>query len=292
MTKKQILDYIFITLGTFILAYAVIIFWQPHGLVTGGISGLGIIIAYVTDNRISVALTNLVLNIPLFLIGLKVIRREYFVRSLYAYFILTGALSLVELLPTPEIDLLMSSIFGGVVAGIGVGMVLRTLATTGGTTLAATILHQRIFKQFSVAKILFVVDSFIILIGFFVFGIMATMYAIIAVFVATRVTDAILEGFSFAKAAYIISKKSDIIASTVMMDLNRGVTGISSKGMFTQESLNMLMCVVSAKELVTLKELVYSIDERAFVIVADVREVLGVGFTIDGEKLPKPNDES
>jgi len=281
MTRKHIWDYFLITVGAFLLSYAVIGFWKPFSLVTGGISGLGIVLEAISNDRIPVWLTNIVGNVPLFIIGWRTIRREYFVRSLYVVIIFTFGLAWVELLPYPPADMFTAAAFGGVIGGIGLGMIFRAMATTGGTTLAATILHQRVFKQISLPKILFVVDSIIILSGLVVFGILETMYAIIAVFICTKITDVILEGISFAKGAFIISKESEAIAEAVLKNMQRGVTGIPSVGMYSKTQQDMLMCVVNTKQLVALKELVHSIDERAFVIVTDVREVLGEGFTLE-----------
>jgi len=281
MTRKHIWDYFLITIGAFLLSYAVIGFWKPFSLVTGGVSGLGLVFEALSNGRIPVWLTNIVANIPLFIIGWKTIPREYFVRSLYVVAIFSLGLERVELLPYLPSDMFTAAVFGGVVGGIGLGMIFRTRATTGGTTLAATILHQKVFKQISLPKILFVVDSTIILVGLVVFGVLETMYAIIAVFICTKITDVILEGVSFAKGAFIISKESEAIADAILKTMSRGVTGIPSVGMYSKNQQDMLMCVVNTKQLIALKELVHSIDERAFVIVTDVREVLGEGFTLE-----------
>jgi len=282
--KKIIIDYLLITLGCSMLAYSVIAFWAPLGLVTGGISGLGIIIENYTTAAgfrfpIPIWLTNLVLNFPLFIIGYRILDKRYFYRSAYGYLVLTLTLYLMRFFPAPPADIMLSAIFGGVIAGVGIALVFRANATTGGSTLIATIINKWAFPHFSIAKILFVVDSTIILFGLLTFGPIATMYAVIAVFICSKVTDAVLEGVSFAKAAFIISKDSDIIAEKILKDMQRGVTSVSSKGMYTKTEQPMLMCIVSAKQLVELKQLVQETDKKAFVIVADVREVLGEGFT-------------
>ena len=279
--KKVIIDYALIVFGTFLLSYAIIAFWVPHGMVTGGISGLAIIVLEYTDRLgfpIPIWLTNLSLNIPLFFIGYKCIPREYFYRSLFAFSVMTLSLFLADHLPIPPTDLLLASIFGGAIAGIGVGLVLRSLATTGGTSLASVILKRLFFRHLSVPKIIFGLDTIIILLGFVMFGPIAVMYAIISIFVCTRVTDVMLEGLTFGKATFIISNAAEPIAEEILRDMNRGCTLIDSRGMFTKESKPMLLCVVSPKELVSIKQIVYSHDERAFVFVSDVREVLGEGF--------------
>ena len=285
ISRKILIDYLYAALGTFLLGFAIIAFWQPHHLVTGGISGLAIIIFYYSESiglpiPIPIWLSNLVLNLPLFIIGFKVMPKEYFVRSIFGYVMLTVSLYVLQLPFVPEIpsDLLMSSIFGGVVAGIGISFVIRARATTGGSTLIAAILQRWALKHMSMARILFFVDSSIILIGLLVFGPIAAMYAVVAVFVSTKVTDAAIEGLSFSKAAFIISKESDAIADGITKELNRGVTEMPSRGRYSKQDQTMLLCVVPAKEIVNLKQLVHDIDKNAFVIVTDVREVLGEGF--------------
>jgi uncharacterized membrane-anchored protein YitT (DUF2179 family) len=283
ITKKIAIDYLYITIGTFLLGFAVIAFWQPHNLVTGGISGLAIIIFHYTESAgfqipIPIWLSNLVLNLPLFIVGFKVMPKEYFVRSIYGYLMLTISLYVLRFVPQIPSDLLMASLFGGVIAGVGISFVLRALATTGGSTLIAAILNRWAFRHISTAKILFFVDSAIILIGLLVFGPIAAMYAVVAVFVSTKVTDAAIDGLSFSKAAFIISHESDAIADRILKDMDRGVTEMPSRGRYTQKEQTMLLCVVPAKEIVNLKQIVYETDKNAFVIVTDVREVLGEGF--------------
>jgi len=287
--RKVVIDYVYATIGVVLLGVAIITFWAPHTLVTGGISGLAIIIFHFTENvlelnvPIPIWLSNLVLNLPLFAIGYKIMPREYFARSVYGYLGLTVVLFALQFLPPMPSDLLMSSIFGGVLGGIAVGFILRAKATTGGSTLIANLLHRWAFPHVSIAKLLFLVDSAIILVGLAVFGVNSAMYAVIAVFVVTKVTDAALEGLSFSKAAFIISQESDAIGDKILTEINRGVTEISSRGCYSKQEQKLLLCVVPAKKIVDLKQLVYSIDQKAFVIVTDVREVLGEGFKLANE---------
>lgn len=280
-TRKLVKDYLLIILGDFLLAYAVIAFFQPHNMVTGGVSGLAIIIADYSAHiwvEIPVWLTNLVFNIPLFIIGFLVLKGESIIKSAFAVFFLSAAFYLVQFAPVPPNDIVLSTIFGGVTGGVGVGLVLRATATTGGTTLAGAILHNTFFKHVSVAKLIFAADALIIVIGLVVFGPMASMYAIASIYISTKITEAVLEGMHFAKAAFIISDKTETIADHVIANLDRGATEIKGRGMFSKKDKNLLICVVNTKESVKLKELVSEIDPTAFVIMADVREVLGEGF--------------
>ncbi|MCL2361970.1 MAG: YitT family protein [Defluviitaleaceae bacterium] len=280
-TRRIVKDYALIILGDFILAYAVVAFFQPQNMVTGGVSGLAIIIAYYSGqmwHEIPVWASNLAFNIPLFIIGGFVLKGESIIKSAFAAIFLSAAFFFVEFLPLPPNDIILATIFGGVASGVGVGLVLRAMATTGGTVLAGSILQQSLFKHISVARIVFAIDAVIILVGLVVFGPVATMYAIAAIYVATKVMEAVMEGMHFAKAAFIVSEKTETIAQHVIDNLDRGATELKGRGMYTKQDKNVLICVVNTKESVKLKELVSEIDVSAFVIVADVREVLGEGF--------------
>ena len=280
-TQRYVKDYLLIMLGDFLLAYAVVAFFQPLNMVTGGVSGLAIIIADYSARlwiEIPVWLTNLAFNIPLFIIGALVLKGESIIKSAFATIFLSAAFFVAQFLPVPPYDIVLATIFGGIFGGVGVGLVLRAMATTGGTTLAGAILHNSLFKHISVAKIIFALEGLVIVIGLLVFGPVASMYAIASIYISTKVMEAVLEGMHFAKAAFIISDKTETIAEHVLANLDRGATELKGRGMYTKQDKNVLICVVNSKELIQIKQLVSEIDATAFVIVADVREVLGEGF--------------
>lgn len=279
--RKPIVDYILIIFGTTLLAFAINVFFEPLEMITGGITGIAIIVKQKTQDLvvggIPLWLTNLVINIPLFITALIIKGKDFGVRTLFATIYLSFALFYTQWLPEVTSDFMLGSVFGGVIAGVGLGMVFSAFATTGGSDLGATII-QHFHKHISVANILLALDGLVICLGFFVFGAEKSMYAIVSVYITAKVIDAILEGLKFAKAAFIISNKEEIIAKTLLSRLDRGITGLHGQGMYTKASREVLLCVVSKKEIVTLKEIVKECDHNAFVIVADVREVLGEGF--------------
>jgi uncharacterized membrane-anchored protein YitT (DUF2179 family) len=288
MKLSSLKPYLLIIIGDMLLACGITIFLEPHQLVTGGVSGLAIIIADYTGRAgftIPIWLTNLALNVPLFLLGLRTMGRRFLIRTAFATGFLSVALFITGFFPPlPEIDLTLAALFGGVSSGLGLGLVFKSMATTGGSDLLAGILHRHWLRHYSISKILFAVDSLIIIFGLVVFGPVNAMYAVVAVFVTSKVSDTMLEGLSFAKAAFIISDHTDTIAEGVLHKLNRGATDFSGRGMYTRKQKNMLLCVVSAKEIAGLKALVHEVDAQAFVIVADVHEVLGEGFK-EGEQM-------
>ena len=157
------------------------------------------------------------------------------------------------------------------------GMVIRAGATNGGTDMLAALIQSRM-RHYSVVQIMQVMDAAIVIAGLYVFGLRSTLYAVVSIFVMTKVSDAFLEGFKNSKAALIITNHHEEVAQRLMDELDRGVTGMDAKGMYTQDYKCVLYCVVSRKEIVQLKEIVNDVDPDAFVIVSDVREVLGEGF--------------
>ncbi len=261
--------------GIFFIAVSVMVFFEPNDIVVGGFSGLGIII-----NRsigIPVWMSNIILNIPLFLAGLKVLGRKYILKSAVCAFALSAAFKITGFIPEFEGDIALIAVYGAVFDGIGTGLVLRSMSSTGGVDLLASIVHNK-KPYLSLSAIMFAVNSAIILIGFFVFGAQKALYAVISAFISGKIVGIVLDGLSFSKAAVIISDKSIEIAESLMQNIERGVTSFKANGMYTGSEKSVLLCVFGHKETAVVKGIVYSIDANAFVIVADVKEVLGEGF--------------
>lgn len=284
MEKKSqtiIKEYLMIAAGTALIAFAVASIYDPSGFVTGGFSGLAIIVKQLTENLVPggvpLALTNLVLNIPVFFIAIRLKGWNYIVKTLFGTVMLSFWLGSLPVIPLAEGDLLLTALYGGVIMGVGIGLVFLSQATTGGTDLIAAIL-QHFWRHYSIADIMQVLDAVIVLAGAYLFGIQMALYAVISIYLVSKVSDGIIEGLKFSKAAFIITRKPEELSQLLMERLNRGVTGLFAKGMYSGEEKNMLFCVVSRKEIVQLKELTLTLDPDAFVIVTDVREVLGEGF--------------
>lgn len=275
--RSVVMDYLFIMIGTAMLAVSISVFFDPLAMVTGGVTGLAIVIKDLTNGVIPLWLSNLVINIPLFIIAILIKGKSFGKRSLFATVFLSFCLFFTQHIQPITLDILLGSIFGGVLSGAGLGLVFSAYSTTGGTDLAASSI-QHFMKHISVAKIMLVLDGIIVLLGFFIFGPEKTMYAIISIFISAKVIDAFLEGLHFSKAAFIISDQHERIAKGIMEEMERGVTGLTGVGKYTGDSKEVLLCVVSKREIVKVKEIAHACDHHAFVIVADVREVLGEGF--------------
>lgn len=268
-------DYILLTVGALIIAISVKNIFDPANMVIGGASGLAIIIK--AKFGVPLWLTNTLFNVPLFLGAWKVRGWTFIKRTVYATVALSFWLAVIPAIPFVADDLLLVALYGGLVCGAGTGLVLLAMATTGGTdTLAALI--QPLAPHHSIAQIMLVLDTLIVLAGLSTFGLHLALYAMIAIFVLTKISDDIVEGLKFAKSLWIISDKNQEIAAAIMEELSRGVTCIDVTGMYSGEKRQMLYCVVSQKEIIRIKELVTQKDKNAFVIVSDAREVLGEGF--------------
>ena len=279
--RTLIRNYLLIIIGTALMAFAIASVLEPASLVTGGFSGIAIIVKQYTGHLIPggvpLSVTNLVLNIPVFLIAIRLKGLRYLIHTLFATVMLSFWLSVLPVVPLAGDDLLLASLYGGILMGAGIGLVFVTGATTGGTDLIAALV-QHFLRHYSISNILWVIDTAVVLVGVYLYGIQITLYAIIAIYLTSKISDGIIDGLKFSKAAFIITEKPEELAALVMEELGRGVTGISATGMYSGDSKNMLLCVVSKKEIVRLKELAKSCDPNAFVIVTDVREVLGEGF--------------
>lgn len=283
LTKKKAWywDVLLIILGTGLMALAINSCFDAAGLVTGGFSGIAILVKEWTnelfDGGIPLWLTNITLNIPLFFLGIKLKGFGFVKKAMIGDGSLTLWLAFLPAWNLSGDDLLLAAVYGGVIMGAGIGLVFLGQGTTGGTDMMAAII-QKYMRHYSIAQIMQFIDGVIVLVGMYVFGVQRALYAIIAVFLVTKVSDGLIEGLKFSKAAYIITSKPEEISEMVMKDMDRGITGISAKGMYSGKEKLMLFCVVSKKEIVALKEKIDSIDPDAFVIVTDAREVHGEGF--------------
>lgn len=273
--------YLIILAGAVLMALAINLIFEPMELVTGGVSGLAIVIKYLTSTLIEggvpLWLSNILFNIPLFIIAIWLMGKDYIVPVLAGTIFLTLALYVIPVIDLQLEDKLLGSLFGGALTGVGIGLIFSVSASTGGTDLLAMLIHDK-KRHISAPRLLYFIDGVIILVGALVFGISNALYAIIAVYITTKFSDGILEGLKFAKMAYIISDHYEAIAHEILTDMDRGVTGIYARGMYSQEDKKMLFCVVSKQEIIKITEIAQKIDPDSFIIVSDVREVMGEGF--------------
>ena len=279
--KPLWLEYLMIIVGTGLMSLAINSVFDASGMVTGGFSGIAIIIKAWTkglvNGGIPLWVTNCVLNIPLFFIAWRVKGFSFIKKAILGEISLSVWLAIQPVFHLAGDDLLLAALYGGVIQGVGIGLVFLGGGTTGGTDMMAAII-QKFLQHYSISQIMQIIDGAVVVVGMYVFGIHKALYAIIAVYLVTKVSDGLIEGLKFSKAVYIITEKPKEIAEMIMEDLDRGATGINAKGMYSGQDKLMLFCVVGKKELVHLKEMIDEIDPNAFVIVGDAREVHGEGF--------------
>lgn len=270
---------IFILIGAAIYAFGLVNFNMKNQLAEGGVTGLTLILY----NKLSIdpAISNIVLNVPLFLAGWKFFRRNEFIYTLIGTFSLSVFLFIFQYLITFNFslahDLLLAALFAGVFIGGGLGIIFRYGGTTGGSDIVARITHKK--YGWAMSKTMLIIDAAVIIISLVYLDYRQMMYTLVGVFVGARMIDMIQKGAYAGKAVMIFSRKSDEIAEKIMSSLNRSLTLIDGKGGYTRREMNVLYCVVSHNEVFRLKNLIKEIDPDAFVTVNDVHEVFGEGFS-------------
>ncbi len=267
---------VFISIGSFILSLGINMFLTPNKISSGGVSSIGTILLHLFNIKMSV--TNIAINLVLFFIGYKYLGKESVIKTIIGIIFLTLFLEITSFFPIYNDDIMLATIIGGFFIGAGTGLVVRRSGSTGGSDFLALVI-KRFMPHISLANIILIIDSVVIIISGIVFkSVTVTIYSIISMYISSRVTDAVVTLGSNAKAVQIFSQKSEEIANYVIKEFERGITGIYCKGMYSHKEKTMLLCVVSPKELPLLVGAIRTIDKRAFVIINDAKEVLGEGF--------------
>ncbi len=279
--KDFVINMIFIIVGSFVLALGINMFLTPNKISSGGISSVGTILLHLFGVKMS--LTNIVANALLFLIGFKFLGKDAVIKTAVGILALTLFLELTSYLPIYSEDMMLATVVGGLLVGMGLGLVVRVNASTGGTDFIALMI-KRLIPHASVANIILVLDCAIIIVSGIVFrSVTITIYSLISMYICSVIADAVVTFGNKAKAVQIFSDKSEEIATHVMEEFERGVSGIHCKGMYSGDEKIMLLCIVSPKELPLLIGSVKEIDSSAFVIINDAKEVLGEGFKTHSE---------
>jgi uncharacterized membrane-anchored protein YitT (DUF2179 family) len=272
-----------IIIGTAIMAFGINTFNIPNNLAEGGITGISILIKLLIPS-IDQGMVYFLLNVPLFFLGWKVLGRTAFLYTIIGTVSLSFFLSLLDgIWEHPMDDRLLASLYAGVTIGAGLGLIFRYGGTTGGVDIIARLLQK--YMGVSMGRTLFFGDMLVISASLVYLNVESAMYTLVCVFIAARVIDFFQDGAYAGKALTIISDHADQIAKEIL-ELGRGVTILSGKGAFSGADKQVVYVVVSRNEVVRYKNIVQEIDPHAFVIVNDVHEVLGEGFTLDENKRP------
>lgn len=274
-TFRLLKDLLGIVIGTTIVSVSINTMIIPNQIADGGVTGIAIILYYLFGWPIS--WTILLLNLPLFILGFRMVGRTFLVLSIVGVAIFSATLSLTSYLPALTHDTLLAVIFGGVLSGIGMGIVFRSRGSLGGTDILAILFART--TSFSVGQIMLGIDAVIFLGAAILFRPEMAMYAMIYMFIATRVVDLVQEGLSHSKAVMVFTTHPQRIADEIMARLERGVTLFQATGAFSGETKQVLYCVLSRAELTQIKEIVRKQDAKAFVTISEVPEVVGEGFS-------------
>ena len=274
-SREVLLSYGQIVLGCLIGAAAYPLFMTPNNIAPGGLTGAATILNYLFS--LPIGTTSLILNIPLFLIGYRAMGRIFVFRSLVATLLFSLLIDILPLEPM-TMDPLLATLYGGVLLGIGLGLILRGGATTGGTDMVARMVHRR-FPFITVGAFLFALDFMVVAAAGILMGTSEALYALINIFLASKVIDIVMVGFGGNKACFVISQAWEKIADRIMHEMDRGVTQLTAKGGYTGESRPTLLCVVSRMEVMALKRIIREEDEKAFVIIVEAHEAIGDGFS-------------
>lgn len=279
--KRTLRELPLLIIGATLTAIATKYVYDPAGLVTGGVTGLSIIAKSVGLRYYGVDIPlwmgSLIFNVPIFLYAIKQCGIKHVIRTGFVWAVLTAELYFMPDMSFIPDNLLLVSIYGSILMGVGSGMLLSARATSGGSDMLGEALHRTI-RSVSVGRLIQIIDGIIVALGLVTFGIERTLYAIISVYIMGRVIDIYLHKGKSAKMATIISEKNDEIAQEIMTSLDRGVTGLYGSGMYTGKDKRVLLCICSNKDLVEIKDIVKKHDPKAFFVVGNVDEAMGEGF--------------
>lgn len=274
MKKELLKDIVLITAGAFIYAFGVNYFFVANKLADGGLAGISVILHYLFNFNISI--TYLVLNIPLIIMGYKLIGGQFILKTFYGTTMTSLAFRVFQNYLGPMDDKLIASIFGGLIIGIGLGTIFVGGGSSGGSDILVKILNK--YFDIPIGKAFLVLDLFVLSALGLLFGRDVFMYTLVGLFISTKAIDFIQDGVDKAKAMMIISEKSEEIKEEIMKQTGRGVTIINARGGYTNDTKNVLYCIMGRYEVTTVKRIVKNLDRRAFMSISEVSEVLGEGF--------------
>jgi len=274
--KRAIINSIYVLIGVVLITISINCFFLKLKIAPGGVSGLATVIYYLTN--ISVGTIVFVLNIPLFIAGFLSFGKRFSVKTLLATFLLSFLLDNTLFLPQITDDILLASVFGGIIMGCGMALVFKGGATTGGTDILAKVVNKYL-PAFNISEQLFVIDGLVVVFAMIVFrDFDIGLYSIITIWLSAKVIDIVFEGVGFAKAMFIISNSGEEIGKRIMDEVGRGVTGLNGEGMYLKTDKKILLTVVDRTQIPTIRKIAKDVDKKAFIVITDVRQALGEGF--------------
>ncbi len=272
---ERFFSYAQILLGALIAGAAYPLFMTPNRIAPGGMTGIATILNHLF--HWPVGTVSLILNLPLFLISYRAMGRIFAFRSLLATVFFTLFIDILPLQPMTN-DPLLGALYGGVMLGAGLGLIMRGGATTGGSDMIARMVHKR-FQFISVGSFLFAIDFAVVISAGFLIGTTEALYALINIFLSAKVMDVVIIGFSANKACFVMSSRWKEISDRILRDMDRGVTLLTARGAYTGTERPTLLCVISRSEIMAFKRILREEDENAFVIIVEAHEAIGDGFS-------------
>ena len=278
-SRKWFVSYALITAGAFIMAAGYVLFIAPNKIVPGGVYGIGIVLHHLAG--IPVGVTGLAFNIPLTIIGIRILGPRFGMKTIVGFVLASVFIDGLTWAwgdsPLIEDDLLLASIFGGVLIGFGLGLIFKSRATSGGSSIIAMIMAK--YTRMPIGQTLMIVDSIIVLLGLVAFGDWKIpLYSLIVIYITGKVIDGVMQGMAYEKTLFIVSDKYEEIGSKILHDMNRGGTYIEGRGMYNQAGKKIIFVNVTRREVALLQDFIHEVDPNAFLTVIDASEILGKGF--------------
>lgn len=288
-SRRWFQDYTYITVGSLIMAVGFVFFITPYRIVPGGLFGIGIVVHYLTQGMFSwapegfpIGVFNLLVNIPLTFLGIKLLGPRFGIKTVVGFVLSSVFMDAITymreepLAPLVE-DVLLSCIFGAVLIGVGIGLIFKSRATSGGSDIIAMIWAK--YSNIPLGTLVIYVDSVIVLFGLFAFqDWQIPLYSLLVIYISGKAIDLTLEGVSYNKALFIVSNQHELIKRKILDDLERGGTVFHGKGLYTNDEKQIIYTVISRREVAILERFISDVDPEAFITVMDVREILGEGF--------------
>ena len=281
-------NYLFIIIGALLMAAGYVFFITPNKIVPGGVFGLSIIIHYATEGLfqwapegLPVGVMGLIMNVPLVILGIRVLGPRYGVKTVIGFTLVSVFIDLLTILyghdPLLPDDMLLSTIYGGVLIGFGLGLIFKSKASSGGSDIVALVLAK--YTRIRPGMLLIYIDSLIVVVGLLVLkDIQVPLYALIVIFLTGKVVDLTLQGPATQKSLFIITDRYDDVRGKIIGDLNRGGTSMQVTGMFHGDDKKMIFVNVNRREMAILEEYIREIDPDAFLTVINAHEIIGKGF--------------
>lgn len=274
---KTAKDIIWYFLGSFIYSVAVSVFISPNEISPGGLTGISTALNYLFN--LPTGITLMILNIPILILGFWKFGGGFIVKTAIATGLVSLNLTITDyLIPSFNIDRILASVFGGILMGLGLSIVIRHGATTGGIDIIAKLINMK-FRHLTVGRLILIIDAFIICFAAVIYGnIQSVLYSVVSMYASSRVLDIGLYGADKGRLIYIITEKADTICSDINSIAHRGVTILSARGGYTGKERNLLMCTVRIHEVAGIYDIVDKYDPNAFIVVSEAGEIIGEGF--------------